>query len=629
MNNYESSKTANGQNWDMSDVKFAGAEKTTNITSIKDFYEGIKNPIQDDSAINSIIEAYSHREDTFDDCLYGELSKIGVKDKKIRENNPADYQKFEETMFGKWRSSLVDMTKQEFLLAKQQGTLDEDFSYLRSFVKNHPDCHSSTDLRTTIAKIEDKKVAEWMSGVLNKYDWVTREADWTHVKSRRVNARQEDEIKADHRFYLNTDSTDTYACVNALVETYDKNNLPYYFKFSPNSDRADTIVIYTSTKDLMKNLNILEQVQQEYPELASRIHQPPVLTGKIGDKIGYGAEPEEEKDSYNSKRTKILRNALDETTASWIERHKEDVIRSDGKTMKFFEYVVDKQKQIEQQLGYGQVNNTQDSSITNRLISKFNSTLQLVRNHSDDIVHPAVITTDKEKYRDVDAFGLKIAVAKLAPEIARHDPNYIQEVKYNIMNRAINTGVDEKFVFDTSTIKKLQAESNKLTPEYEITSNGNVIFERPGDIIKFGETINTTAVDEFPDRYNRIKYEDSAVGIKTKNGNLYYIAEGVFFHDTGKDSKKVDLLRKREADPNFRFPDIKIGAKLPLEKISENLGIPEGDGGVVVKVVCFGAAPSTSGENKTKTQLKKFVHEEIKENEEARKIREKYGQKQF
>ena len=476
-------------------VRFAAdkkeAEKSPDISTLKEFYENIKNPIQDDAVITDIIEAYSH-ENEGSGGLYGALSGVGIDEKETGKIIVADKKQFEEKMFNRWRKSVVDMTEQEFLLANQSGSLGSDFRFLHNFVKSHPELSTNHDLRTAIDGMSDKTSSNKMFDILEKYSWDFGEPEWRHVKSRNVNAKQEDRIEVDHRFYLNTDSTDTYAMVDALVDTYEKNDLPYYFKFNESGHRADTIVIYTSTKDLIKNLDVLKQVQQEYPELANRLHQPPILTGKIGEKIGYGAEPE--KSSYND---------VNETTLSWVEQHKNDVIRCNGKEMVFSEYLIDNQvkflqekmrnqldwkvenkkrilkhqgqttinvsailTEMEQEVGYTQTD-LQDNSkmlqaIKYRLIPNFELTLQVLEDPSGNINNANIIMNARNgKQITVKASSLKTAMEKIAPQIPKHDQSYIQDIKHKIMKHAIAAGIDDKFCFDVATVKKMKAQSRQ------------------------------------------------------------------------------------------------------------------------------------------------------------------------
>ncbi len=112
----------------------------------------------------------------------------------------------------------------------------------------------------------------------------------------------------------------------------------------------------------------------------------------------------------------------------------------------------------------------------------------------------------------------------------------------------------------------------------------------------------------------------SVVGIETYDGNCYFISEGVFVDRNN--NKKVDLLRKRSEDANLSFPSVQIGYKLPYDKISKNLKVPDGEGGTVVKVVSYGEASATHiNGSKMKKQIQGAIHEMIMHNDAAKQIR--------
>lgn len=142
---------------------------------------------------------------------------------------------------------------------------------------------------------------------------------------------------------MDTESLDTYKMTTYLVEKCDEHNLPYYFKFDQYADRDDTIVIYSSTENLTKYVEILQEIKREHPELVSRAKEPPVLTGKIDGWIGYGSEPAKTPDgqrhSFNEIRAKVLESSIGKVTKQWIMNHRNQQITYQGQKMLFQEYI--------------------------------------------------------------------------------------------------------------------------------------------------------------------------------------------------------------------------------------------------------------------------------------------------
>ena len=332
---------------------------------------------------------------------------------------------------------------------------------------------------------------------LEKYSWRLKDGWWEHVKSRYVNARQESRINVDHRLYLNPDSTYTHAIVNAMVDKYEEKGVPYYFKFSPSGDRADTIVIYSSTKDLLNNLTIVRQVKKEHPEFVKHMHRPPILTGVIEDNIGYGAEPEDK--SYSEDRADILYSAIKGASLDWVAKHQNDIIDYKGKQVPFSEFIIDKEmvavaEELNSHYNYhnkydreaaerknpGNVDeialqqeitksvgcDADDLKEDSKMYRYFKS---VVRSNFSNIVDSLQKTgkcdlsvklkNDKKLALGGDYFVC--AIAKAAPDIAKHDHAFLNDIRSRVRKGCIEHQIDsDKFVFDNLTVQKMAKEGN-------------------------------------------------------------------------------------------------------------------------------------------------------------------------
>ena len=464
------------------------------IESLKDFYDALSNPLNNDEKLLSVVNAYA-KEGSDLGGLYGSLQKIGVEQKETGLINSTDRQRFEQKMYERWRHSVADMTKEEFINARAAGTLKNEFKYLHNFVKTHPECSTASELIAAIDQIPDKNESEAMFDCFEKYNWNLKNPGWIHVKSRYVNARQEDRIEVDHRLYLNTDSTSTYGVIDALVDTYEKNGLPYYFKFDESGKRADTIVIYTSTKDLVKNLEVIRQLKKERPELAEHFHEPPVLTGVIDGDIGYGAEPE--KGSYSEVRARILGAALRGATLDWVAAHQNDEIRHGGQKMLFSDYVakkeikklredfakrfslhldVEKRRQLSnngwvdetkasektaERLGFSQ----RDLQENSKMFQFFRSQ---IRDNFSDIIEQFraggncdfEVNGRYDKALQLGGDNFYATIRGLAPQIASHDASYLDDIRRRTHEECTKNGIDpDKFVFDESTVVKMKKQN--------------------------------------------------------------------------------------------------------------------------------------------------------------------------
>ena len=152
----------------------------------------------------------------------------------------------------------------------------------------------------------------------------------------------------------------------------------------------------------------------------------------------------------------------------------------------------------------------------------------------------------------------------------------------------------------------------KRQPEYTRNKYGDLSFSKMGDRIVFGETSGTKKLDDINDPL--------IAKIDTFDGNSYIISEGVLI-DT-KNGTHVDLLQKSQKDKNYEFPSILIGYKLPFKEISQNLQIPDGEGGSVLKVTAYGVdTASVSEQNPLAKKISDAIHQDIRANQNARDAR--------
>ena len=102
--------------------------------------------------MDELTKAYARMEDG-KNGFYKALVEIGVDDKETGKMRTQEWQKFEGRMFGQWRESVAGMTQEEFLEARQAGTLGDDFRLLHNFVKKHPECRTNRELREKIGRL--------------------------------------------------------------------------------------------------------------------------------------------------------------------------------------------------------------------------------------------------------------------------------------------------------------------------------------------------------------------------------------------------------------------------------------------------------------------------------------------
>lgn len=454
---------------------------------LMELYNQIHNPIDDISVIEKLINAYANNSKGFGG-YYGQLTKTVQKEHNKGQYYREDADRFYAMLFNKWKNSIVAMTKDEFVELYKQGSYGQDFIKMRNYLKNIPDVSTMKEADEIFYGSKGDKELE---DALEKYSWKSfgGGSGWIHVCSRYLTAKKDQYPNVEHRLYLDTESLDTYKMTTYLVEKCDEHNLPYYFKFDQYADRDDTIVIYSSTENLTKYVEILQEIKREHPELVSRAKEPPVLTGKIDGWIGYGSEPAKTPDgqrhSFNEIRAKVLENSIGKVTKQWIMNHRNQQITYQGQKMLFQEYIAMKSTEkliadLERRyLSYEE----NDKKVAQRNGIRYNPTtvndrlgytLQDVRSSRFKqniyrVLRDKMISSLPQvcngSYKDMDAinmnvrngkqitfsgYDLETIIQQLSVNISKNDPNFISSVQAEIKNNAKQYGIDsKKFCFDT------------------------------------------------------------------------------------------------------------------------------------------------------------------------------------
>lgn len=461
---------------------------------LMEIYNQIHNPIDDPRVIEKLINAYANLSKGFGG-YYGQLTKTVQKEHNKGQYYREDADRFYAMLFNKWKNSIVAMTRDEFVQLYRQGSYGQDFIKMRNYLKNVPDVSTMKEADEIFYGNKGDKELE---SALDKYSWKSfgGGSGWIHVCSRYLTAKKDQYPNVEHRLYLDTESLDTYKMITYLVEKCDEHHLPYYFKFDQYANRDDTIVIYSSTENLTKYVEILQEIKKEHPDLVSRAKEPPVLTGQIDGWIGYGSEPSKtpdgERQSFNEVRAKTLEHSIGTVTKQWIMSHRNQEITYQDQKLSFQDYVAmksaeklvadlekrflnyeEKDKKVAQRngktynqltvidrLGYAlqDVRSSQFKQGVYRILKDHMGTLlPRICNGSYKDMDTINMTVRNGKKITFSGDDLETIIQRLSVNIAKNDPNFIPTVQATIKKEASQYGIDsEKFCFDTKAREKMR-----------------------------------------------------------------------------------------------------------------------------------------------------------------------------
>lgn len=459
---------------------------------LMELYNQIHNPVEDPKVIKKLINAYANSSKGAVG-FYEQLTKTVEKECIKGRHYKADADRFYSMMFNKWKNSIVALTREQFVELYKNGSYGQDFIKMRNFLKTIPNVKTKQEANDIFfGKYNDKDLED----ALDKYRWTAfgEFSGWVHVCSRIVTAKQDKYPNVEHRLYLDTESIDTYKMTTYLVEKCDEHNLPYYFKFDQYGNRDDTIVIYSSTENLTKYVEILQEIKKEHPDLVARLKEPPVLTGKIDGWIGYGSEPSRTPDgknhSFNEIRSNAIEPAIAKTTKKWIMEHRTMQITYQGQKLSFQDYIAMKSterliEQLERQFVFIEETdkrialNTRKPYNPNDTINRLGYTLQDIKSSvfKDNVYK--VISTQMEtsltiicNEREMPKIQMNVRngkqiyfrssdleeiIRQLSVNISKNDPSFVKKVHSAIIANSRQYGIDtDKFCFDIKARERMR-----------------------------------------------------------------------------------------------------------------------------------------------------------------------------
>lgn len=428
----------------------------------KEMYENMNNPIMNDNLISVLLDFYGKEMPIYDALTIWYTKGLGVKE-GIKGNVLEAKDKLFATLFNVWKHNFANLSDVDIykMCEKEQKDIQE-LLILRRTLQHLPDISSYKEYQDYIHN----------NALISKYGWQNTNdfSSFVRIKSDRFALDTEFLGEIDHRLYINLDSREIESIVLLFIDNCFKRKIPFYLKYDSNADRDDSLVIYSDTVHLASYINILKTIKEQYSGI--RVYYPPVITGRIDEWIGYGAEPNKN-DSFHGKRSEVIKEGIINSLISWVNLHRETLIDVNGKSIKVQDFVVDNiinkifiriKDEIETYKGMG--NNfyfnkcgLNESDITSSYLFKiiFNFVMYVITNLNDnnfscDYDMP---TRDGKSIRVYKNEFLS-SYRELIPAIMKMDSHFINEVQECILRVGAKKGIDKNnFSFDVDKRDKL------------------------------------------------------------------------------------------------------------------------------------------------------------------------------
>ena len=288
---------------------------------LKELYDSIDNTLSTDN-VNTLINIYTSNRGN----LYNGISRYyskNIPEYNKKYINKRDKDLFFSNCFNLWKKNVLSISKDEFNRFLKYGSYERDFIKLRNYLLHVPDINSYEEM---IDLYYGDNTPDDIKELFEKYEFsaIGQFSGWEHINSRYLNAKRTRGIMAGHRLYINTDSISLYKFLNLFVKKCFEKDIPFYFKFGlDDGNRDDTVPIYSDTEHLLDFIEIVKDIKKNNPDI--NFYEPPILSGKIDNIIGYGSEPDQKiigkNDSFNNLRADIITDSIERCRNNWIKKN--------------------------------------------------------------------------------------------------------------------------------------------------------------------------------------------------------------------------------------------------------------------------------------------------------------------
>lgn len=506
------------------------------MEKLMDIYDSMQNPIDDDETLKKVVGVFSnceekhHKDKKKKRIFYSELQKINSKKyDRYHLMHDTEYENaLYRALFGIWKENILRMTPEKFkLLYGHKGNFDDkDFKELQSFLQN------TDDIPQTYSEIKkfmtENNKSSLLESALKKYTFLMESGNglsqFNYISSAKL-AETKSLAETKHRLYVNTSSLVIDQFIYRLVDKFLDQNIDFTLKYDPAPTRDDAIVIYLSDDTLLDSINILRDVKKDMDKFAkinpewedaTKMREPPILSGKIDDWIGYGSEPtitiDGKQQSYTTLRGEIIiPTAISKATVEWFYKHKNDTIKYNGKEITISEYLSLNSTNAFIEKASKTYGITQDdlqeieskdfkNSVFDYIYKPMDYIIQQIYEENQIDENIINYTTDSNIDVNFKQEDIEKQMLSMAHTITKIDNSFLESIRGNIRSLCKKYGIDEKkFCFDIDRVKDMKEYDKKYESPSKLSKNNdeqNVTIPNNDNISITDDNINQISKEQ-------------------------------------------------------------------------------------------------------------------------------------
>ena len=263
--------------------------------------------------------------------FYELLTAPNEKSNDNTQINKEDEKRFYIKMTNNWISNVLSLSESQLKDLTNQGL--GEYTKIQKILKENNQVNSIKEITHLYEKIANE-LDNSQNIEQQKYFWRTLQEnsyintnddnikDFKYVNSIYGKARQVKEEKKEYELHINCANENLFKILNNYIDSCNKTDMYYNFKFHTNNTKQGKLIIYSSKENLKNNIAILKQIAKYYPKIISNCGPNNILAGNIDNWINLISSPEKKESSFDTVRTQILENSAEKIALNYFNENK-------------------------------------------------------------------------------------------------------------------------------------------------------------------------------------------------------------------------------------------------------------------------------------------------------------------
>ena len=232
-----------------------------------------------------------------DSKVFYENNQEALKKYNITEDDIKKYMKYD-------KSEEFELTKKIELFKEKNFDYDTIIKTLNKYTSE--ELIEILENKRDVSDEEMERIKITFDYIESRHNFQDQGIMGFHIYKDMFEDIDEAQKKDESKLYINADYDQVYKIARLYLEKAKERGINYSFKVNypkfDKVDRADKFVVFSSLKELTKNIEVLDEIMREHPEFT--LKNPGLLVGKLENGIGIGMDSEGK--SYNRCRSEFL-----------------------------------------------------------------------------------------------------------------------------------------------------------------------------------------------------------------------------------------------------------------------------------------------------------------------------------